>query len=170
MSQNDNSRENIVKIAKVATPSLLEWDISNDELDFFQVQISKNDNYTGNNRIDRNFNRKTKIHQILNNGNRTIIGHISYTFDKALLMTIIAIMACTFVFVLIITVFVLHRKGICCVKQIIDTEHDSDDWDVNIDQDDNKIIFRKPYLVENFENPYESGKEVVNIITIRISL
>ena len=161
----DPSKESIINIAKIASAVLLEWDIPNEKYDIFQIQMNENKyNYSKNNRLDRNFNRKTKIYQILTENNRTIVGQIKQSLDKSLLLVIIAVFATAFLMVMIITVIVLRKKGICCVKTEVEIEHDSDNWEVNLDQDENEIIYRKPYLVENVENPYEAGKEVVNMI------
>lgn len=161
--QKDDSQKNMNKIAKVSSPALLEWDISKNEKDFFQIQVHEN-NTIIDNMINRKFNHRTKIHQILNEGNRTIYGKITYSLDKGLLIAIVAILGFSFVFVFIIAIFVLHKKGICCVKTIADIIDDSENWEIETDQDENEVVFRKPYLVENFENPYSNDKVVANSI------
>ena len=41
-------------------------------------------------------------------------------------------------------------------------EQDSNDWEVCLDQNENELVYRKPYPIENVDSPYSSDKEILN--------
>lgn len=162
---NDPSQQTKVNVVKFASPTLIEWDASNDDLNNFQIQMNEEKyNYSLNSGMDRDFNRITKIHQILNEKDRIITGRIKYKFDKSLLLIIIAVFALAFLIVIIIMVIVLHQKGMCCVKKVSPIEEDTDNWEISIDPNENELVYRRPYTIEEPENPYSSDKQMVNMI------
>lgn len=61
-------------------------------------------------------------------------------------------------------VIVLHQKGMCCVKKVSPIEEDTDDWEISIDPNENELVYRRPYTIEDPENPYSSDKQMVNMI------